>query len=95
MATIPWYGTRQAWGQSRDFRIVSGGALEQCRVSLTPGEQRPSHSAEDERDHQHPDVSPSVMMLQKSPKDQQATPEVREKEEREQKCLKLVSFKLG
>ena len=34
------------------------------------------------------------MMLQKSPQDQQATPEVSEKEEREQKYLKPV-FKLS
>ena len=53
-------------------------------------------SAEEEGDHQYPDVCPPhVMMLQKSPQDQQTTQEVREKEEREQKYLKLVSFKPG
>lgn len=47
-------------------------------------------SSENERGHQYPDVCPSVVMLHKSPLDQQATPEVREKEEeREQHCLKL------
>ena len=58
-------------------------------------ENRGQISAEDERDHQYPDVSPNVMMLQKSPQDQQATPEVSEKEERDQKYLKPVRLKPG
>lgn len=53
----------------------------------------PIASSENEKGHQHPDMSPSVMMLHKSHQGQQATLDVREKEEeREQEYLKLDKF---
>lgn len=67
---IPGMGPINSW------RIVSTCSLEPSYAFLTPREQRDQvTSLENERDHQHPDVSPNVTVLHKSPLDQQATPQ--------------------